>query len=161
MLNGDMDEKQEYQTLFNEGSFEKTYLLFALERFVNLYKHGVYPNTTIEKAFQEKFIKKQLLAYGIALTVEQKHFNYFKKIYQKNFKKPFNLLDNEPVDNYYLEDKTDMGNIHRRSKIVRDSVLLTKIDSALYKYDRVFVAFGASHIVALKPALKQILKKHE
>ncbi len=160
MENGDMPESQEYQLLFKNNNFDHTYLLFALERFVNLFKYGVYPDFTIEKAFEEKFIKKQLLKYGIELTEEQKHFDFFKKVYQNYFKKPFDINNNEPIDNFYLEDKSSLGEIHRRSKVLRDNYLLAKIDSALYKYDRVVIAFGASHIIAVKPALKQILQKH-
>jgi hypothetical protein len=161
MLNGDMSEMAEFQMMFKGKNFDLAYLIYALERFVNLYKHGVYPNITIEDAFQKYFIVQQLQAYKIPLTDEQKSFSYFKKVYLQYFKTPFILEKTEPIDNYYLEDKGPLGDIHRRSKVVRDSVLLSKIDSALYKVDRVFVAFGASHIVAIKPALKQILEKHK
>ena len=160
MQNGDMPEALEYQLMFKNNDFDLTYLIFALERFVNLYKHGVYPNTTIEKAFEEKFVKKQLQAFKIPLTEEQKHFSYFKKVYFNYFKEQFNLKNSQSIDNYYLEENGPLGNIHRKSKEVRDHYLLAKIDSALNKVDRVFVAFGASHILAVKPALKQILEKH-
>jgi len=50
--------------------------------------------------------------------------------------------------------------IGRASKMVRDSILLNKIDNALNHYDRVMVTFGHGHAIALSPALQQIVDKH-
>lgn len=159
MVNGDMKEAEEYQKMFSLYPFEKVYLLFSIERFVNPYRQGAYATLPIERAFYEKFVIKQLKENGIKVSTEQQNFTYFKKIYQKHFKKPFNLNDLEPVWDYYLLNKGEFGRIHRKSKEIRDAVLLTNIDSALNIYDRVFVAFGASHLQALKPALNQIINK--
>jgi hypothetical protein len=43
--------------------------------------------------------------------------------------------------------------------VVRDSVLLSKIDRALDHYDRVMVTFGHGHALAVEPALQQIIDK--
>ncbi|HEY8938126.1 MAG TPA: hypothetical protein VIM65_23045, partial [Cyclobacteriaceae bacterium] len=64
------------------------------------------------------------------------------------------------IQEYYLGDSSVFGNVGRATKDVRDQALLKKIDDALNKYDRVFVVFGASHRVAVEPALKQIIQKH-
>jgi hypothetical protein len=43
--------------------------------------------------------------------------------------------------------------------VVRDSVLLTKIDQSLDRYDRVMVTFGHGHALAVEPALHQIINR--
>lgn len=50
--------------------------------------------------------------------------------------------------------------IGRASKMVRDSVLLDKIDNALNHFDRVMVTFGHGHAIALSPALQQVVNRH-
>jgi hypothetical protein len=49
--------------------------------------------------------------------------------------------------------------IGRSSKMLRDSVLIDKIDKSLYKYDRVIVTFGHGPALAIEPALRQIVSK--
>lgn len=159
MENGDMTEKEDYQKMFAKFPFEKVYLLYAIERFLNPYRQGTYNDRTIEKAFFEEFIQKKMIKYGIKLEKNQADFVYFKTIYEKHFSRKFSLDNLEPVWDFYLSNKGEFGKIHRHSKEIRDSVLVSRIDSALNVHDRVFVAFGASHLQALKPALKQVLNR--
>lgn len=159
MINGDMPDKDEYKVLFSEYPFEKVYLLIGIERFVNPYKNGAYKNLVIKRAFEKEFIVKDFINNGIILTREQATFEYLKKIYKKYFGRELTMETMEPMPEYYLSNQTEFGVLHRRSKEIRDSVLLGKIDSTLNKKDRVLVVFGASHLLALKPALKQIINR--
>ncbi len=159
MVNGDMPDKDEYKVLFSEYPFEKVYLLIAIERFVNPYKNGAYKNLDIKRAFETKFIVGDFINNGIKLTKEQATFEYLKKIYKKYIGRELTMGTMEPMQDYFISNQTEFGVLHRRSKEIRDGVLLGKIDSTLNKKDRVFVVFGASHLLALKPALKQIINR--
>jgi hypothetical protein len=159
MINGDMPDKDEYKVLFSEYPFEKVYLLLGIERFVNPYKNGAYKDLDIKRAFETKFIVGDFVNNGIKLTKEQATFEYLKKIHKKYFGRELTMETMEPMSEYFLSNQTEFGVLHRRSKEIRDSVLLGKIDSTLNKKDRVFVVFGASHLLALKPALKQIINR--
>ena len=61
----------------------------------------------------------------------------------------------------FLKDNGKLCEIGRSSKMVRDKYLLTTIEQALKKYDRIFVAFGGAHFVAVEPALRQIMNKYK
>lgn len=159
MINGDMPDKDEYKVIFSEYPFEKVYLLIGIERFVNPYKNGAYKELDIKTAFETKFIVRDFVNNDIKLTKERATFNYLKKIYQKYIGRELTIETMEPMQDYFLSNQTEFGVLHRRSKEIRDSVLLNKIDSTLDKKDRVFVVFGASHLLALKPALKQIINR--
>ena len=159
MINGDMPDKDEYKVLFSEYPFEKVYLLLGIERFVNPYKNGAYKNFDIKTAFETKFIIRDFVKNNIKLTKEQSTFEYLKKVYKKYMGRELTLETMEPMQDYYLSNQTEFGVLHRRSKEIRDSVLLGKIDSTLDKKDRVFVVFGASHLLAVKPALNQIIRR--
>lgn len=69
---------------------------------------------------------------------------------------------NIPAEKHdFLKDQGKLCEIGRSSKMVRDKFLLTTIEQALKKYDRIFVAFGGAHSIAIEPALRQIIKQYE
>jgi hypothetical protein len=159
MMNGDMTAKHEFAELLSQFPREKIYLYMATERFLNPYKQGFLGKEPIEKVFLKDFVK-YLDKYDFKLTEEEKSFDYVRKLYQKHFKQALNLDKLVEVHDYYLINTGEFGKIGRASKQIRDQVLLSKIDEALNTYDRVFVVFGASHWVAVQPALKTIIEKH-
>ena len=59
----------------------------------------------------------------------------------------------------YVNPNCKFCAIGRTSKMVRDSVLLSKSDNALDKHDRVMVTFGHGYALAVEPALRQIIER--
>ena len=59
----------------------------------------------------------------------------------------------------YVNPNCKYCKIGRESKVVRDSVLLEKIQFELKSNDRVMVVFGHGHILAIEPALKKLMEK--
>lgn len=159
MMNGDMDDKEEFAELLKTIPKDQIYLYMAVERFLNPYRRGHFPGMTLLEAFQEKFIN-YLEKSDFALTPEEKTFQYLQDLYKHYLGSDLKLEELIEIQEYYLSDSGVFGKVGRATKDVRDQALLKKIDDALSTYDRVFVVFGASHRVAVEPALKQIIEKH-
>lgn len=75
--------------------------------------------------------------------------------------RPFELALTQAVEQF---DYINGGSCHfcaigRRSKMIRDSVLLTKLDRALDRYDRVMVTFGCGHALSVELALRELVNK--
>jgi hypothetical protein len=56
-------------------------------------------------------------------------------------------------------DNDEFGEIVRNSLHIRDSVILTNIYNSFQKNDKVFIVFGAAHLLAQKPTLDKIFEK--
>ncbi len=159
MMNGDMDDKEEFAELLKIIPKDQIYLYMTVERFLNPYKQGRFPGMTLQEAFQQKFIN-YLEKSDFPLTPEEKTFQYLQNVYKHYLGTDLELDRLVEIHEYYLTDSGMFGKVGRATKDVRDQALLKKIDDALSTYDRVFVVFGASHRVAVEPALKQIIERH-
>ena len=86
---------------------------------------------------------------------------YFEELYLKYVGTPFKAELNDEIElfDYINGGDCEFCAIGRASKMVRDSMLLDKIDRALNDYDRVMVTFGYGHALAVEPALKQIVEE--
>lgn len=158
LLNGDMSTDEEFAGLLSKFSREQVYLYLGIERFLQPYSQGFAGKTLIDSAFQKSFIS-YLEKYNFKPTTQERELSYLQKRYSQYFKQKVDLQNLINVHEYYLLDKGIFGQIGRESKCIRDQALLKKIDDALDKYDSVFVVFGASHWVAVQPALKYIIEK--
>lgn len=158
MMDGDMDDKQEFAALQQEIPKDKIYLYMAVERYLNGYKQGHFPGMTLEEGWTKKFIP-YLVRSEFNLTTEEQSFDYLKTIYKQYLHRDFSLDSLVEIQEYYLIDDGVFGDVGRATKTVRDQALLKKIDKAFEQYDRVFVVFGGSHRIALEPALQEIMNK--
>ncbi|MDZ7878837.1 MAG: hypothetical protein U5L45_14245 [Saprospiraceae bacterium] len=159
MMNGDLSAKEEFALTSRYHTQEEWYLYYIMERcivpFIYNNKGGKLP---FDSVFNQN-MNRYFLKNGLKITDEQRSFAHFKTVYQKNMAKPFDLknVDIEAFD--YVNPDCRFCAVGRISKMVRDSVLLTKIDDALTNFDRVMVTFGHGHALAIEPALRQIVNK--
>lgn len=160
MLNGDTEDSVEFAITLKKHPKDKLFLYYAMERIVIPYIYGAYGEGDFEEKY-EKFVKSWFVDSGYPLDSTEQDFSYFKSLYLK-----YTGVDFEPELNEVIEqfDYINGGDcefcaIGRTSKIVRDSVLLSKISQALEEYDRVMVTFGHGHALAIEPALKQIIQQ--
>ncbi|MGL4630708.1 MAG: hypothetical protein ACRCVT_05820 [Leadbetterella sp.] len=156
LFNGDMDTSEEFKILLKHFPKEQVFLYLAIERFLHPYKNGYLANLPIEQAYQKGFIA-YLRKHNF--PVDSESLDYIKTLYMKYFKTPLTMGTLIEVHDYYLMNTGIFGKIGRKSKDIRDQVLLQKIDDSLDTFDRVFVVFGASHWVAVQPALNYIISK--
>ena len=160
MMNGDTPDRQEFAITLEQYPADQLFLYYIMERLVIPYLSGAYGKMTFEELYQ-KAIQKWFVQEGFPLTANQQSIAYFKQLYRQYMGHEFELkltMDIEKFD-YINGGDCRFCAIGRTSKMVRDSVLLVKIDSALNRHNRVMVTFGLGHALAIEPALKQLMKR--
>ena len=158
MHDGDMSAKEEFTLTSKYHTQEEWYLYYIVERIIIPFYYDKNGKLPLDSVFN-KDTRGYFTRNGLKMTTEQLNFNHFKTVYQKYTGKPFDIqtVDIEAFD--YVNPNCRFCAIGRTSKMVRDSVLLTKIDNALNQYDRIMVTFGHGHALAVEPALKEIINR--
>lgn len=158
IMNGDMSDSLQFAYSSRYHTQEEWYLYYMIERCIIPYFYSKNKNETLDSVFS-KDAKGYFTKNGFKMTPEQMTLTHFKTVYKKYMKKDFERdnFDLEAFD--YVNPNCHFCAIGRTSKIVRDSVLLTKIDKALDSFDRVMVTFGHGHALAVEPALRQIINR--
>lgn len=157
MQNGDISFKTEWPITIKKQNKKDLYLYYLIERFVIPYKYGAYGKQLFDSVFFKNAIP-YFLKNEFPLTKAEQSSSYFKQLYKQSFKQDFSIdnIDIEAFD--YVNPNCHFCEVGRTSKMVRDSILLTKIKTALQTNDRVMVTFGHGHALALEPALHELLK---
>lgn len=160
MMNGDTEDSVEFAITLKKHPKDKLFLYYIMERVVIPYLYGAYGDGPFEETY-ERSVKNWFVTNGYPLSADEQDVSYFKELYLKYVGKPFKAELNEDIEkfDYINGGDCEFCEIGRTSKMVRDSVLLSKIDRALDEYDRVMVTFGHGHALAVEPALKQIINK--
>lgn len=153
--NGDEPFEIEFEELSKSYSREEAILFFGSERFVFPFAFGQYEGD-IDTNYAKKFIEKDYK--NINLTETEKTFDYYKQIYKKHFKAEFSLDTINQLDFAPFGKKHHFCNVTRKSKELRDRYLLRQIEEKLKINNKVMVVFGGWHILAIEPALRQIMK---
>jgi hypothetical protein len=158
MLNGDMPDDKEFDELSKTYSRDEALLFFASERFVLPYTYwGEKGN--LDSLYKSDFIEGYLEDCNIKLAPEEKQFAYYKKTYNKYFNKEFDV-NSIISDNFSpIRKKHHFCEVARKSKEFRDNYLLRQIEEQLKYHDKVLVVFGGWHVLAIEPALTQIINR--
>lgn len=161
MLNGDISDSLEFTITLQKHPKDDLFLYYMMERLVQPYLNRAYGDKPFEDLYSQ-VIESWFIKPGFPLAEQEKSFAYFKQLYLEKIGRPFVLEAN--YDNVERFDYINGGDcrfcaIGRTSKMVRDSVLLDKIDKALDQHDRIIITFGHGHALAVEPALKQIIAK--
>ncbi len=158
LLDGDMSDSLQFAYTSRYHTQEEWYLYYMIERIIVPFYYGKNKNTPLDTVFS-KTTKGYFTRKGFKMSAEQLTFEHFKKVYKKYMGKAFDInnFDMEAFD--YVNDNCTFCAIGRTSKMVRDSVLLSKIDNALNQYDRVIITFGHGHALAVEPALRQLVNR--
>lgn len=156
MFNGDMPDDKEFNDLSEAFSKDEALVFFATERFVLPYTYW-NENGNLDSLYKSNFIEGYLEQCGIKLTLQEKKFSYYKNLYKKYFNKEFNI-DSICSNNFSPIRKTHhFCEVARKSKEFRDMYLLQEINEQLTNNDKVLVVFGGWHVLAIEPALTQII----
>jgi hypothetical protein len=161
MMSGDLAENLEYSLMSQKYPKKELFLYYVMERLVIPYLQGAYGKKSFDELYSSDGIVKWFSEQGLPLTENGTKLTYFKQLYQSYMGHPFELSVNEDIEKFDYINGGDCRfcAVGRTSKMVRDSVLLSKIDHALDQYDRVIVTFGHGHALAVEPALKQIIRR--
>ncbi|KAA2238550.1 hypothetical protein F0L74_20210 [Chitinophaga agrisoli] len=161
MLNGDLTDSLEFSITLRKYPADQLLLYYLMERLVIPYLSGAYGNAPFEEIYNNA-IQHWFIDEGFPVPENQRSFAGFKQLYQHYTGHPFELTLNEQIElfDYINGGDCQFCAIGRASKMVRDSVLLSKIDNALTDHDRVMITFGHGHAIALAPALQQVVDRH-
>lgn len=158
MMNGDMPDDKEFEALARIYSKDDALFFFASERFILPYTYWS-ENGNIDSLYEHDFINGYLESCGIKLKPEEKQFSYYKRLYIKYFKKGF-CIDSICPDNFSpIRNQGHFCEVARKSKELRDKYLIKQIEKQLTSYNKVIVVFGGWHVLAIEPALTQIINK--
>lgn len=157
-MNGDMSDSLQFAYTSRYHTQEEWNLYYMIERIIIPFYYDKDKTEPLDTVFS-KTTEGYFTRNGFKMSAEQLTLDHFKTVYKKYIGKSFDInnFDMEAFD--YVNDNCKFCAIGRTSKIVRDSVLLSKIDNALNQYDRVIVTFGHGHALAVEPALRQIINR--
>lgn len=155
-ISGDEPEALEFAELSAAFTPQEAMVYFGSERFVFPYLFGQYSGK-IEKLYAEKFINGYLKKRGVQLTAEQETFDYYKEGYAKGFGYPFHLDSIRQSNFIPFSTSHHFCEVSRKSKELRDRYLLKEIRRQLATHDRVMVVYGGWHVLAIEPALSQLM----
>jgi len=156
MVNGDMPDDKEFNELSKSYSKEEALLFFASERFVLPYTYWDEKGS-LDSLYKSDFIEGYLEQCNIKLSTEEKQFSYYKLLYKKYFGKEFNINNIASDDFSPIREKHHFCEVARKSKEFRDRFLLQQIEEQLKFHNKVIVVFGGWHVLAIEPALTQII----
>jgi hypothetical protein len=160
MLNGDMPDDKEFYELSSFYSRDESLLFFASERFILPFTY-FDEKGNLDSLYKSDFIEGYLESCNIKLTSKEKQFDYYKNLYKKYFNKEFNIESIVSDDFSPIRKTNHFCDVARKSKELRDKYLLKKIEEQLKQHDKVIVVFGGWHVLAIEPALKQIIDRTE
>jgi len=159
-INGDEPFGNEFYELSQTYSKEEAILFFGSERFVFPFAFGQYRGE-IDSNYVNNFIEKEYVKNNIALTDNEKTFDYYKKLYKKYFQTEFTIDTINQQDFAPFSRRHHFCDVTRKSKEFRDRYLLTQIETQLQTHNKVMVVYGGWHILAIEQALKQIIDRQK
>jgi len=157
MENGDMPDDVEFDELSKVYSKDEALLFFASERFVLPFTYWDEKGN-LDSLYKSDFIEGYLTACSIKLTDEEKQFSHYKMLYKKFFNKEFSINSISTDDFSPIRKKHHFCDVARKSKEFRDRYLLKQIEMNLKLHNKVIVVFGGWHVLAIEPALTQIIR---
>lgn len=157
MINGDIPFSAELELTGKRHPVQDLFLYYAMERFVIPYKYGAYAGTPFQEVFTEKTLP-YFRKHHFPLASGVQDYDDFLRLYKAATMQDFNIstVDIEAFD--YINDNCHFCAVGRSSKMVRDSMLFDKINSAFRTNDRIMVCFGHGHALALEPALQTMMQ---
>lgn len=158
-INGDMPDSLEFFELAKAYSKEEALVFFASERFILPLTYYMSEIPDLDSLYKPDFIDGYLLSTGISLSKQEEDFSFYKTAYKKYFKSEFNIDSIHSDDFSPIKTRNHFCEIARKSKELRDIYVLKKIEEQLKAHDKVLVIFGGWHVLAIEPALEQIIKR--
>lgn len=159
LLNGDTPDSVEYKIMLGKYSKDDLFLYYIMERLIGPYLYGAHRDRSIEDLY-ETVIQKWFINEGFPVDEDLRTFAGYKKLYHAKMGHELELTINPDIELFdYVNPDCKYCLIGRTSKILRDSVLLEKINTELKTHNKVMVVFGHGHILAVEPALKKMMEK--
>lgn len=157
LQNADCPDSLEVSSLLRKYDRGKILYFLVMQRFIPQFVAG-YDGASDLKAGYKKFTENYLTTRcNLKLTESEQQWNYFETLYGENNSGRKIALKNFDMAQTEFGDG-EFGKIKTSSLQIRDSVIVGNIYKALQNHDRVFVVFGAAHLLAEKPALEKLFE---
>ena len=158
MLDGDFSAQDEFEVMLKRYPKEDLLLYYVFERFMIPYRYGFEGDKPIAEAY-DHFISDYMMKHRFPLDGDEKTFTYLTSVYEKNLNQKFDITTADFSKFNFLTDEGKFGKIARVSKEIRDDKLMEKIKNAFQDHDRIFIVFGGAHVIAIEPALVDLMKE--
>jgi hypothetical protein len=155
-INGDAPFKEEFEALSSAFNEDEAILQYASERFLLPCKYAA-PPADLRRVYEKDFVVDYAIKQGVKLTGRCRSFEYYKDVYKRVFGREFSLSSMDPSVFVALSDAHHMCAVTRKSKEIRDQYLLQEIERQLKEYNKVMVVYGGWHVLAIEPALKELI----
>ena len=157
LQNADCPDSLEISSLLKKYDKDKILYFLVLQRFIPQFLSG-YNGASNLKTEYERFTGKYLIERcNLELKENETEWKYFERLYSENNES--NKLDLKNFDlSQTVFDKGELEKISMSSLQMRDSVIITNIYRTFQNHDKVFIVFGALHLLAQKPTLEKLFK---
>ena len=163
-VNGDEPQHQEFEELSEAYSKEEALVYYAAERFIFPY---IFQDVKKDFVASYEEYTADLVRYdSIPLSPAEQQFSYFQNTYNNYFDEKFDVNELErsfehinQFDFIPFSTAHHFNEVSRTSKELRDRYLLKTIEEQLRKNDKVMVVYGGWHVLAIEPALTQIIER--
>ena len=159
LITGDTQDSLEFEIMLKKHPKDDLLLYYIMERLVVPYLNGAHRDRSFEDLY-ELVIEKWFINEGFPVDESLKTFAGYQKLYNSRIGHNLELTLNPDIELFdYVNPDCKYCLIGRDSKVLRDSVLLEKINSELKTHNKVMVVFGHGHVLAIEPALKMMMEK--
>jgi hypothetical protein len=157
LQNADCPDSLEISSLLRKYDRNRILYFLVLQRFIPQFLSS-YNGAIDLKAEYGKFTEKYLTARcNLKLTENEKQWNYFEKLYAENNNNKKIELKNFDLSQTEF-NKGELGKISNSSFQIRDSIIILNIHKTFQNHDKVFIVFGAAHLLAEKPTLEKLFE---
>jgi hypothetical protein len=140
-----------------QGYVAHDILAFYIMRMIPVQNNSVPLTSATFPAFEQKVTKDAQRKLGISVPFSPDDFSAW---YAKNMPVPTNYLiitTNDTGPASHGQKPTLLNTLARIDLVMRDGNIVTTIQQAIAKYNRVLVVYGASHLVFEWDQLQQIM----
>jgi hypothetical protein len=161
LVNADCPDSIEVQSLLKK--YDKGLLLYFLvcQRFIPQFIAGYNGAFDLNMEYK-KFTNNYLIQKcKFPLLKQELLWSYFESLFKK-----YNNNKNFDINHFDLSlteissnEEGPLGKLIKSSLQIRDSVIVTNIYKNLNEFNKVFIVFGAMHLLAEKPTLDKLFEK--
>ena len=152
LVNADCPDSVQIAGLLRLHERKAILYFLVVQRFIPRFISGHHNLSDLNyeyDKFMNTYIKSRC---KLVFSDPESKWSFFEDLYEQN--NEHKKIDLENFDLSQTEnDKGEFGDILRHSDQIRDSAILNNIFKNLQTHDRVFIVFGAKHLLAQRPTL--------
>ncbi len=150
LLNADCPDSLEIASLLRLHESKAILYFLVIQRFIPRFISGRHNLKDINYEY-DKFMNSYLKSRcKLVFSDSESKWSFFENLYEQN--NEHKKLDLENFDLSQTEnDQGEFGDILRHSMQIRDFAILNNIFKYLQTHDKVFIVFGARHLLAQRP----------